>query len=108
MKLWLGLPDTLTDNEREIYKVFLLEGRSSETEPTNDSVSLSVMDKTERKRRKLAEDVEICGDVDIAVGSAPTAERLWPLTDALLSKNRKMCSPMLLEATMYSKMNHSY
>ena len=53
------------------------------------------MDKIERKCRKIAEIVKIYRDADRVFCSVSTAERLLPLTDTVLSKNRRTCSPIM-------------
>lgn len=58
-----------------------------------------------RKRQKLSNSTPKYIDTRFLLCSVAKVERLWSLAGNVLTKNRKLCTPMLAEALLFLKVN---
>lgn len=96
---------TMTQAEKRACRALLLEseGNIDDMNAAESSVLSEI-----KKRRKLSHSSPKYMDASFILGSVALVERLWSLARNVLTDNRKNCSPILIEAILFLKVNSAY
>ena len=108
IKIQRGVPQSLTDEERESCKALLVQSRKAGSHSMEDQSLNPVLDLMRVKRQKLMQSYSQYINADFVVGSTATIERLFSHAKYILSDNRCSMSLMLFELIIFLKFNNRF